>query len=160
MRAEGGGEGGGGGGGRSCTRHALALACSMLKIRSSSHTFLKLWSSVSTSTWIKSSMPSSDSLPSITAQKKSVAYIRYTTRAPGEAKSSGASMNEDAESDRALSAAKISLTTCCCCCSGCVGQETRRERGAEGERRQVQVERACHAVGSRDSAAAALTMCR
>ena len=43
--------------------------CGELKMMSSSQTFLKCRSSVSTSTWIKSRMPSSLSLPSMTMQK-------------------------------------------------------------------------------------------
>jgi hypothetical protein len=69
-------------------------------------------------------MPSSLSLASMAKMKKSVAYCRYTMRAPGS-NHLDASRKLHTPSGRVLSVWKSSFTMICCCCSGCRGRRAR-----------------------------------
>ena len=71
-------------------------------------------------TWIRSRIPSSLSLPSIAMIKYSVAYCRYTIRAPGlSVNHFDASMKLHTPSGRAPSTLNSSFTMSCCCFSAC-----------------------------------------
>ena len=76
-------------------------------------------------TCIRSRIPSSLSLLSMTKQKKRVAYCLYTTRAPGTPNQLDASTKLHAVSGLVLTVLKSSFTICCCCCTGCEGGRNR-----------------------------------